>query len=1727
MNRFDPILASDNIKQSYVDYITTSFDLADKDYAKELRAQLEQEGFIAKGPYLDVGGSYKTGESLSRLMEDGVASKLFAGLEPVEEKRRELKLERPLYLHQVEALKKAAAGNNLVVTTGTGSGKTECFLLPIVHSLLKEKEAGTLTAKGVRAIIIYPMNALANDQIKRMRRLLRSYKDITFGLYNGNTEYKKGKAHEQYCKNSINAEFPEPLANEILSREEMQETPPHILITNYSMLEYMLLRPKDDAVFSSAKLHFVVLDEAHIYKGTTGMETSMLMRRLRARIGSGSVQYILTSATLGGQDANADIVNFGKNLCGVEFSSGNIIRSQDASPAMKERLEVPVSIFREIAEKQLPLHEIFSKYGIADYVPNGDEDEKIYEFLLHCDLFYRFRVATEAPRTIDAIRKLLGISKEELIDFVAVCTAAEKNGTSLIKAKYHFFVRALEGAYITLGSPKKLYLKRRERNEQGQGVFEIAVCQDCGRIALVGKMEHGQYQQVSRKTEQDPNDCDFFLLWDDASLKDMSIEDAEGDALEDQGENDFVICTRCGAMGTKADASLFKICDCENAEYIPLKRVNRTKEKKIAKCPACGYGNFRSFYLGSDAATAVLCTELFEQLPEGEVVAPKEYPSEESAQLADDPFAQLRKKKSPEIKRKAKQFLCFSDSRSEAAFFANYMEKSYQAFLRRRGIFRVVKEMRENGEYCLSVRAFADRLTRVFEAEHSFDFWDPDQKPDKDILHANSKQNAWIALFDELFNGRRSTSLSSMGIISFEYMRNDPGWSGDEISTPDLPAHLNRRYGLSIEEGRHLLELLILDACYTGAIDGGKSVTLNANEREYIFYTEYEKKLVKCKTNDTAKSHLVGWAARTRESGKSKYYPNTRLSRLCQATGMSEEEANEFLMGYWLILGGGNSSEISINIEDFRIRLNCDPEVHTYRCKKCGRITVHNVNGKCSMVRCDGQLEEIDPEQFYAGNHYMALYDSEKMLPLQMKEHTAQLSRNRQSVYQDAFVNGKINALSCSTTFEMGVDVGGLETVCMRDIPPSPSNYVQRAGRAGRASHTAAFVMTYAKLSSHDFTYYENPSTIISGKIKAPHFSLENKKVIYRHIFAIALSEFLAQNSDVYDGDNANIFLNEDGYERLVAFLSKPNERLKELIKKSVPAAMHETMGINDGTWVEELIGENRGILSEAVELHREEVKKLENELKKIQRTNPTEYKSLDFELRRIRCGRDDRFKRSLIDFWTRNNVLPKYGFPVDTVELQIAGKRTGTSNEDLTLARDLQMAIAEYAPGSGVIADGKLYTSRYIRMESKTRKAASRGYFAKCPHCDQINYTDDPLARRKVKDCISCGEKIPVKRWWPTFEPRLGFITEKADAPDAPLKRPERDYRTDDYYVGDPQHDIIKRRRFSFDGMEVELQSTANDSLVVIGSEEHTVCPLCGWTSDAKAPLKLKHKTSWGAECSYEGPGSPYHLSHVFKTDVVQITFFISEAAEYEKILSVMYALLEGLSRELDIERTDLKGCLHLKNCNGRLLFSIILYDAVAGGAGHVRRLVTDDGKVFSRVLHSAYKVVADCDCEPSCYRCLRNYYNQRIHDLLNRNAAKVFLSHWLGDPSVVEIEDEVTDIAGCTNNEDEIIEILGDSYVWNDYTSWSDAFTVCGFDFAAPSKWDAEEVDKDCLIMPTMRCGAEALEPYLVWEQAKVAIFDELPNQYLKLLQDQGWHIVDTSISVYELKELLRERD
>ena len=311
-------------------------------------------------------------------------------------------------------------------------------------------------------------------------------------------------------------------------------------------------------------------------------------------------------------------------------------------------------------------------------------------------------------------------------------------------------------------------------------------------------------------------------------------------------------------------------------------------------------------------------------------------------------------------------------------------------------------------------------------------------------------------------------------------------------------------------------------------------------------------------------------------------------------------------------------------------------------------------------------------------------------------------------------------ALSCSTTFEMGVDVGDLETVYLRNMPPSPANYVQRAGRAGRGKNAAAFSLTYAKLSSHDFTYFKNPENMITGKIGVPLFTVRNEKIILRHIFAVALSDFFAKQVDVYNSNNADVLLSGDGWERFCAYLSSKPEHLKDVLKASIPESMHRVMGINDFSWTEKLVGKD-GVLKVAVDEFRGTVQYYIDEYRRLLAEGLTQQAAaVEKKLWSYRRGKEDnRGRNELIEFLVRNNVLPKYGFPVDTVELY--QNTNAATDKKLQMVRDLQLAISEYAPDSQVVADGKLYTSRYIRkLPQTTGQDWETAYIAQCnnPSC-------------------------------------------------------------------------------------------------------------------------------------------------------------------------------------------------------------------------------------------------------------------------------------------------------------------------------------------------------------------------------------------------------------------------
>ena len=235
---FDILNATKHITEKYTRYLKTMFDIEDPEYKRLFDEEMEKTGTFYKGPYLDVVDSFENGKSVPELIEEGILNPDFEQIKDIYSKT--------LFVHQESSLRKILSGRNIVVSTGTGSGKTESFLIPILNSLMNERKEKGRISPGVRAMLIYPMNALANDQISRLRNLLSENPYITFGSYTGQTNEKEQDALEKY--KALN-QGERPLKNEIISREKMKISPPNILITNYSMLEYSMLRPKDNAFF--------------------------------------------------------------------------------------------------------------------------------------------------------------------------------------------------------------------------------------------------------------------------------------------------------------------------------------------------------------------------------------------------------------------------------------------------------------------------------------------------------------------------------------------------------------------------------------------------------------------------------------------------------------------------------------------------------------------------------------------------------------------------------------------------------------------------------------------------------------------------------------------------------------------------------------------------------------------------------------------------------------------------------------------------------------------------------------------------------------------------------------------------------------------------------------------------------------------------------------------------------------------------------------------------------------------------------------------------------------------------------------------------------------------------------------------------------------------------------------------------------------------------------------
>lgn len=1614
----NPRETTDKIRDDYQEYIESILTVKDTELTELARKAVAKTEFV-KGPYLETTLPFVQGKSLKELVDEGLLSAEFAKMG-----RAVHYADWQLRIHQEKALRKCVGEqHNMIVSTGTGSGKTECYLYPILNEIMREKEAGTLNP-GVRALLIFPMNALANDQQKKLRKLLAGYPDITFGRYTGETQHKtdretadqaEKRLHKDYDsehQNDQEAALRKSIPNELMCREKMAETPPHILLTNYAMLEYMLLQPDTAPFFdnkSAEHWRFIVIDEAHTYKGATGTEIAFLLRRLKERIRHnmhGNFRCIATSATLGGDDAKESLAQFATALFGEPFTAADVITTTRQKRVVPDdgKAFAPDDYKRLKSETS----------GLAE----EQRGKALYSELCHdLRLFSVYKALQSIPRRIEDVASsvfpdIIGIHEQEaaLIDLIELAAAAKPSmdDAALLPARYHLFVKSLEGMFAEYYPRKNVYLDRRETVQIGDNhypVFELANCQKCNQEYLVGKTVNGYLLHTSEMEKPE-----YYLISNSDIKNGMAMD--EDDSVEEANDaklsslEKYHLCLACGKITPVENAS-GDCCNIEDPSKIVtvynLKYAGKSKESSC--CPCCGAtkkGLIKRFLTANQPATFAVAKSLYDAIPPRPATGAIKVSA--ASDLFDDSLFDFSEDdETPKVDQSVidesgRKLLIFSDNRQEAAFFAGFFEKKYRQVMWRRLILKSLKQA-ENGE--LSVD---DLISRVRNEAEKAGMYAYDQERMADMTADQKIAMASHYVMSEFMDAENATALAGLG-----YVKVRPG----RIPIGDTAEYA----GLKGDQLRELLTFMMDTFRQKGACTFPDGIH---PEDDFFAPRNQPGYFRKMDSKSFAGKAIYGFMP-------SESRTNKRLAMMLKVCGVKDtsyeaaiEQATKQLEGlydnFFVPLLCDERVRLLVVSSDTRLgtlmRINhakwkfayIKPEDTIYKCDKCGKVFTYDVNGLCPEMKCNGTLIPIAASEIQKTPYYNKVYSETSVIPMVAREHTAQLSSKTAGVYQKEFEEGKINVLSCSTTFEMGVDVGELEATFQRNVPPETSNYIQRAGRAGRRTSSAAFSVTFARRSSHDMTFFNNPPQIIAGKINAPILEVTNEKIAQRHLNSVVISWFFRKEPEYFFG-NVQRIIGSDKQENMATSMRKllelhPDD-LMDSIRIAVPSDICKKLNVDDWAFVDEITGDE-GVLTRAIDERSHELQSLRKYMDELYQAGKMTVAPNNL----IKTLQAER----AISFLSAKGVIPKYGFPIDTVSLDIISGNTDEAKK-IDLSRDLKMAISEFAPPAEIVANGRVWKS-YAINTVPNRSWPTYIYY-ECPKCKQIIPPDRHMVdvtanlhEAEEKICRQCGEKMNARKF---IVPLFGFSTNIHDKP-KPVgeSKPKAYYATQTQFwgIGDDITEMQKAEARSqsldFAGKQVNVTYSPGGKLFVLnqGTNERGffVCPVCGYATDPATLPHGKHNTKYDHACGNTALQS-VSLGHSFSTDVLRVSLpphsLQIEGKEHmegkDKYLSVLYALLEGASTALDISREDISGCVTYISGEKEL----VLYDDTPGGSGFVKQIYNRFGDVLKAALK---KVSGNCGCseETSCYGCLRNYANQHFHDHLSRGLAAEYIN-WI----------------------------------------------------------------------------------------------------------------------------------
>lgn len=1575
---------------------------------------------------------------------------------------------RKPYRHQLEAwqaLLSAEAVRSVLVSSGTGSGKTECFLIPILSDLAQEitrQQGGGLT--GVRAVFLYPLNALIKSQKERLQAWAEPFAgQVRFCLYNGDTP-EQGKTAWQ-C--------------EVPDRRTLRRDPSQILVTNPTMLEYMLVRAEDRPILeqSKGKLRWIVIDEAHTYLGSQAAELTLLLRRTMHAFGCspGEVHVVATSATLGedGDEGSQGLGRFLAQLAGVPESRVTVVRGSREKPP-------EIEITKHGKEAALTL-ETLSEL----------DAQELWEFVSREAPLVRMRDAlVERPRTLSQMASLLfdrsdSDTKQHTLALIDACAKArDKNGNSFLPLRGHLFHRTLAGVWACAnhGCSEKagtaldqegwpfgaVYLERRETCRCGTPVYELVQCSGCGAEYLSCEEVTKGGRDYLRPRVQPALEDEFQEQLEplEGSLLDEGEEENEGEGV---GRERLITSAEHATqhnIGLSEDFSLDWLGTHGNPVNLLL------PEEDGLECPVCREKNrpgqtiglFRQVRIGSPFLLTSTTPTLLSSLPawtDSSVARPLE--GRRLVTFTDSRQGTARSvvKAQQQVERDYIGSLIYHHlSTKSGSASATELAKQEEAVAELRRVVTSspalrpvldqeeakLKEMRSPS---LGDLSWDDMSAKLGSAD-DFRMWFKPALSDLTYGQLTDTQLVDLCIFREVFlRPRRQYSLEGMGLLQLRY----PG-----LEKAEVPPVLKQK---GLEQGKWVNFLRMAVDFFIRS--GSPAVEISDDLRRWLGYPGKPSVLLAPGASKTQKNQRY-WP-----SMRQPHARRNRLVRLLVHVFQLNLDAEADLKFLDEVLGCAWNALVKAHV--------LSPVEGGYRTtlKECARFQGVQEAWLCPVTRrlLPVTLKEITPYlpelpapadlavcerltmpelpypfwQGTAADHAERWLESDERIQrlralgawtditdrlaryshyYRAAEHSAQMSGAELTKREREFKDGKINLLSCSTTMEMGVDIGGLTAVAMNNVPPHPANFLQRAGRAGRRGESAALSFTLCKATPHGEAVYRNPLWPFTTRLATPQVDLRSAPIVQRHVNALALSTFLRQAAEESAHKlKAGWFFESDEPDSVApverfADWCESLDRMESPLARGVQSLIRGS--VLEGMTIRELLARTADAVREVESRWKLEIDGLLTQQAALKTEDGRSKPEVAIAIRL------DRWRSEyLLGQLATRAFLPGYGFPTgvvpfvtttrEDVERENRGRRHERDDDRGRRAgyptRDLAIAIRDYAPGTDTVLNGRVFRSGGVTLNwqlpvdaNEVPEIQDLRWVWRCDKCGS-NGTRLTLPEA----CPACGNREPGDLTVRRFLQPAGFAVDFRS-------QPHNDITVPQYIpVKDPIVSMDEAEWMLLPRARLGRYRTAVSGHLFYHSEGvhdqgYSLCLRCG-RADSMLPSGHRPKTLENHKRLQGGrlndreqmcPGNhedwaildKVSLGATYTTEIFELQLRDRSGKPLNDrtiVYTLAVALRSAFCGWIGIDEGEIGATIAPgRDQDGHPVYSICLYDTASGGAGYASQIVGNLPALVKKVRDEVLECPNDCDS--ACQACLLTYETQHHLDELDRHAVLGLLS-------------------------------------------------------------------------------------------------------------------------------------